>query len=1269
MEDNKDEESEGIPSMQLSAEYSDEEESFDEDSDSLGMNTQLTLAKTSEARLFVDRIVLEDFKSYRGERIIGPFHKEFNAVVGPNGSGKSNILDAFLFVFGSKPSNLRVKSFKELINNSNPKPRKASVDIHCYEIDRASNQRIRGSEFKVSRIISQSGGTMFRIDGQRKTAEEMTQFWKSKKIDLASNRIFILQNQVENISTMSPKKADNGKDGLIEFLEEIIGSDQFVPKIFAARQEIGDIENAQAVQLERVKVMENLMKQRAAKKDAVVEHVKRVHENKCLKIKLLIKEVFRSQEIYQASKEIWDEAKKELAEVNKSNQEVVKKAKALQKVRNGARSKATHLDSKRKDATRKYRQSTNKLESYQEKLKHTESEIKKVEKKNEKILQKAKKLALEKEENKTNLDQLEEEMDQDEEKLKETSEQYETKKAELMEMTKGLREELEVLQEDLQGSHSYMLETKSQYDDILHVKNEQKNKLKRIQKKLEKEEEKLEKAKAEKQKLKKIGISAAQGLIETQEQLKVRKEEIEEFKKGEREAGKEYEALKEKYFEMEKKYSSQTPNSGGIAAKLLKAQEEGRLTGIQGRIGDLGTIPAKFDVAASTVGRGALNNILVNTAREGEACINFLKKYSLGRARFTILEKIQRANQYLRGSGNVPHGCHRIIDEVQCAEKHRVAFANVFRNWIIARNLDHASQVAYVNGKPVRATVTVDGEQIRTSGAMSGGGRRKERGAMNVREGRAFEQRDFDGPRISPAEIKELRAKRDDALKRQTRYQRQRRDTERDIMNIKREKERLERETSNVDQKYTRLQKQISHLKGAIENVKEQLKNAESADGEDQLDNEIEDKKKVFEEAEQEYAEKNNIVEEKKQEIAQAGGKEYKKLKKLVNKLQGKIEDSKETIVTLTNRINQATKKIKSFHLDSKKYAKVNEKHEKQREKQQTKINVETEINEKLEEEARKTTEEYNEAKKDEDEAQKQLGALGTELRECKDRQNKAKRAISQAEAVMRERQAENDQKNTKRQQYVRSIRNDEALLKLAQEDDFEPFVEPEISAESCREIEDSIREIHKRIQEITTKLNESNQQEINKADISQWKQQQEKYLRETSELEKKNKEMTNVQDRLRDLNKERLETFLEGFEHIQRYLKQTFRMLTASGDASLELEDSHDPFNEGVIFSCRPPDKQWCSITALSGGEKTLASLALIFAIHQYDPAPIYVMDEIDAALDYRNTKIIAKYLEGCTKSAQFMIVSLRPQLFDSADNLFGVYKIKDVTQVQGMV
>eukprot|EP00493_Phyllostaurus_siculus_P027109 UN27455 len=114
---------------------------------------------------------------------------------------------------------------------------------------------------------------MFRIDGQRKTAEEMTQFWKSKKIDLASNRIFILQNQVENISTMSPKKTDNGKDGLIEFLEEIIGSDQFVPKIFKARQEIGDIENAQAVQLERVKVMENLMKQRAAKKDAVVEHV------------------------------------------------------------------------------------------------------------------------------------------------------------------------------------------------------------------------------------------------------------------------------------------------------------------------------------------------------------------------------------------------------------------------------------------------------------------------------------------------------------------------------------------------------------------------------------------------------------------------------------------------------------------------------------------------------------------------------------------------------------------------------------------------------------------------------------------------------------------------------------------------------------------------------------------------------------------------------------------------------------------------------------
>ena len=82
-----------------------------------------------------------------------------------------------------------------------------------------------------------------------------------------------------------------------------------------------------------------------------------------------------------------------------------------------------------------------------------------------------------------------------------------------------------------------------------------------------------------------------------------------------------------------------------------------------------------------------------------------------------------------------------------------------------------------------------------------------------------------------------------------------------------------------------------------------------------------------------------------------------------------------------------------------------------------------------------------------------------------------------------------------------------------------------------------------------------------------------------------------------------------------------------------------------------------------LSGGEKTLSSLALVFALHHYKPNALYVMDEVDAALDFQNVSIIAGYIKGQTKNAQFIVVSLRYQMFEVADQLVGIYKTKDVS------
>ncbi|KAG1784561.1 RecF/RecN/SMC N terminal domain-containing protein [Suillus plorans] len=112
------------------------------------------------------------------------------------------------------------------------------------------------------------------------------------------------------------------------------------------------------------------------------------------------------------------------------------------------------------------------------------------------------------------------------------------------------------------------------------------------------------------------------------------------------------------------------------------------------------------------------------------------------------------------------------------------------------------------------------------------------------------------------------------------------------------------------------------------------------------------------------------------------------------------------------------------------------------------------------------------------------------------------------------------------------------------------------------------------------------------------------------------------------------------------------------------EIADSTDPFSKGIIFSVMPPKKSWKNISNLSGGEKVHS--ALRFREHILIPTPLYFMDEIDAALDFRNVSIVANYIKDRTKNAQFIIISLRNDMFELSHRLIGIYKTANTTQSQ---
>jgi len=181
---------------------------------------------------------------------------------------------------------------------------------------------------------------------------------------------------------------------------------------------------------------------------------------------------------------------------------------------------------------------------------------------------------------------------------------------------------------------------------------------------------------------------------------------------------------------------------------------------------------------------------------------------------------------------------------------------------------------------------------------------------------------------------------------------------------------------------------------------------------------------------------------------------------------------------------------------------------------------------------------------------------------------------------------------------------------------------------------------------------------------IEEYRRKERDYKERMGELDVVTETRDAAKATLEGLRKQRLDAFMSGFAVISMKLKEMYQMITMGGDAELELVDSLDPFSEGIVFSVRPPKKSWKNITNLSGGEKTLSSLALVFALHHYKPTPLYVMDEIDAALDFKNVSIVANYVKDRTKNAQFIIISLRNNMFELANRLVGIYKTHDATK-----
>uniref|UniRef100_A0A8C9FT42 Structural maintenance of chromosomes 4 n=1 Tax=Pavo cristatus TaxID=9049 RepID=A0A8C9FT42_PAVCR len=720
-------------------------------------------AMTNEAgapRLMITHIVNQNFKSYAGEQTLGPFHKRFSCIIGPNGSGKSNVIDAMLFVFGYRAQKIRSKKLSVLIHNSEEHTdiQSCSVQVHFQKIiDKEGDdyEVIPNSNFCVSRTAYRDNSSVYHINGKKSTFKDVGILLRSHGIDLDHNRFLILQGEVEQIAMMKPKGQTEHDEGMLEYLEDLIGSARLRDPIQTLCRRVETLNEQRGEKLNRVKMVEKEKDALEGDKNKAIEFLSL--ENKMFKEKNLICQYY----IYDLQKRINDletqkeNIQKETKDINEKSSKLADEMKSKSKALKDLEKKIDKITTLIEENKNKFTQLDLQDVKVREKLKHAKSKAKKLEK----------------------------QLQKDKEKGKEK---------ELMEFCKTVndaRSRMDVAQAELD---IYL----TRYNTAVSQLNEAKEALMTTSETL----------KQRKAAIKDIDIKLPTAELE----LKEKENKLEKLKEEELSSRDLVRNLRQKVEEA-KSSLAQHRSRGKVLEALLEQKRSGSISGIHGRLGDLGAIDEKYDVAISS-SCAALDYIVVDTIDIAQECVEFLKKTEIGAATFIALDKMAVWKKNL-AKIPTPENAPRLIDLVKVKdESFCPAFYFALRDTLVVKNLEDATRIAFQRDKRWRV-VTLKGEIIEQSGTMTGGGGK-------VMKGRMGSSVVAD---VSPEEINRLESELQRDSKRAVQCEEEKVQLEEDITklqkNVREMRNTLEKYTASIQsfsEQETRLKGQVKELEANV---------------------------------------------------------------------------------------------------------------------------------------------------------------------------------------------------------------------------------------------------------------------------------------------------------------------------------------------------------------------------------------------------------------------------------------------------------------------
>lgn len=1164
--------------------------------------------------MYLKSLELYGFKSF-AERTEFEFAPGITAVVGPNGSGKSNVSDAIRWVLGEQSAkSLRGMKMEDVIFAGSDSRKPINYSEVALTLDNSDHSLpLDYSEVTITRRVYRSGESEFLLNKQSCRLKDITELLMDTGLGKEAYSI-IGQGRIDEI--LSTKAED--RRGIFE---EAAGVVKYKNRKKEASRKLEETE----ANLVRIQDIIHEVGNQLEPLHEQAEKAKRYRE---LKQELKQKEIAACVHQIDTLHRQWEEASKRLEALKREEEACLFQLNGKEAEMEKMKWQLNQLEQKLDDSSQRLLQLT--------------EEVEKLEGQREVLKERKKNFSTNKKEFIEQLQTLEKRRQENEKEWQQENERLTQVKEEISQLEARLTEYEEALEDHVHNVEERLEHLKGAYIDHLNEQASMKHEVRLLEQSTEQLEMKMEKLQEEHKRFlnerkivhsrirqKEKQLAEQDDLVKqlTVEEQRLHREQeniserIEQCERAYRETLSEWEQNKSRVQLLQEMKEDFTGFHQGVR-EVLKARDQ-HLSGIEGAIAELIQVPRQFETAIQTALGTSLQHIVVRDEKAGREAINYLKKGKRGRATFLPLN-VMKARHIPKHDLAVlerEEGFIGVASQlISCRSPYRPVIDHLLGLVVITHSLKEANKLARAVKYRYRF-VSLQGDVVNPGGSMTGGTLKKSQTNLLGRE------REIEQLMKSLQEQQNILTQQQDAL---NEHKQQLISVEQRLQTYRQQIEQAREDEQILKEECSRLYFQKNALDEKLEGYDQEA---------DLLVNELKASRKKKEQLVHHLTELQQTcaqleadiqrLEKQKEDDAFKRNEKNEEMNRLKIQLARKKQEL-QSVEQQIERISQAKQEL------------ADEWDVLQQHLQQLEGDIGTQQSQ--EDDLEDMIHKKKEAKE----------SLASEVENMRQKRKEIGHVLTNIESAMKEIRHEHAQiEDLLHKEEVKVNRLDVALendLTLLRE-------EYELSYELAKEqypLPAEYATVKKEVERLKADIEAMGT--IHLGAIEEYERTHERYQFLKKQEEDLLQAKQTLYEVIEEMDMEMTKRFKETFDQVRSEFLDIFRQLFGGGRADLHLTDPDDLLHTGVEIVAQPPGKKLQHIGLLSGGEKALTALVLLFAILKVKPVPFCVLDEVEAALDEANVTRFAQYLRKFAKQTQFIVITHRKGTMEEADVLYGV-------------